>query len=254
MTDATSQDGKYIYAIIACSEPRTFAATGIGGRGDRVHTMTVGRLSAVVSDSPVIEYPNTRRNMLAHTAVLEEVMRDFTLLPVRFGTVAPSVEPISTTLLLQRADEFLLLLEQMRGRKELGLKASWRDGVVFSEILSEREDIRKLRDRVANRPADKTHFERIHLGEKISQAMETKRLEAEQRILSPLKPLSTKTRLNKVIGDQMVINAALLIDQATEPQLDQAVRDLDRDLGDRFAFTYVGPVPPYNFVNIAIHW
>ncbi len=60
-------EGKYLYAIIAAPAPAKFEAAGIGGRGDLVHTLTVGPLAAVVSDTPRIEYDSNRRNMMAHT-------------------------------------------------------------------------------------------------------------------------------------------------------------------------------------------
>jgi hypothetical protein len=52
----------------------------------------------------------------------------------------------------------------------------------------------------------------------------------------------------------MVINAAYLVEQPVEPELDAAVRAMDAELGRRFRFKYVGPVPPYNFVNIVVNW
>jgi hypothetical protein len=29
---------------------------------------------------------------------------------------------------------------------------------------------------------------------------------------------------------------------------------MDAEMGERFQFKYVGPVPPYNFVNISVNW
>ena len=94
--------GKYLYCIIACSTPRQFATKGIGAQGDLVHTVHYMDLAAVVSDSPVVEYESSRRNLMAHTLVLEEVMREFVILPVRFGTVAPRPEAIQEKVLKRR--------------------------------------------------------------------------------------------------------------------------------------------------------
>lgn len=246
--------GKYLYAIIPCSGPRTFASQGIGGRGDAVHTANFRHLAAVVSDSPVIEYDNSRRNMMAHTKVLEEVMQDYALLPIRFGTVAPTPDVVTETLLPRRYDEFAHLLEQMRDRIELGLKVFWQEGIIFAEILDENPGVRKLRDALAGRPAGKTHFERIRLGQEIEKILAQKRIADEQRILDRLKPFVHKTRLNKLIGDRMVLNAAFLADEEQETEMDKAVRGLDAKFVDRFVFKYVGPVPVYNFVNIVVNW
>lgn len=247
-------EGKYLYGIIDACAAFTVAAPGIGGRGDEVHTLTDGRLAAVVSNSPRIEYDNSRRHMMAHTRVLEEVMAGHTLLPVCFGTVASDADTIIEKILRGRRDELIGLLEQMRGRMELGLKVSWRQEVVFEEILAENPSIRKLRDSLVGRSPDRTHFERIRLGEQIGQAMERKRREDEERILDRVRAFVHKTRLNKPIGDQMVVNAAFLVEAAREAELDSSIRAMDAEWGSRLTFKYVGPVPPYNFVTITIHW
>lgn len=247
-------DGKYLYAIINSATPVCFETKGIGGRDDIVHTITEGRISAVVSDSPMVEYANTRRNMMAHTLVLEEVMQRFVMLPVRFGTIAPDTQTLSTKVLRGRYDELTQMLEQMRGRVELGLKASWHEGSIFSEIIAENTAIRTLRDKLVGRSAERTHFDRARLGELIAKEMERRRTADEQLIHDRLRGFVCKTKLNKTIGEQMVINAAYLVEQPAEPELDAAIRAMDADLGKRFLFKYVGPVPPYNFVNIVVNW
>ena len=247
-------DGRYLYAIIAGSEPRQFNTRGIGERGDAVYTINYRRLAAAVSDSPIVEYESSRRNMMAHTVVLEEVMTDFDLLPVRFGTVATDAAAIESRLLVRRYDEFTGLLEQMRGRIELGLKAFWREGAAFEEVVRENEKVRRLRALLHGRSLEETYYERIQLGEEVEKAMNRIRARDEDVILSRLKPFAHKTRSNKVVSDRMVLNAAFLVDRESGPALDQAVKELDEEFSDRLMFKYVGPVPPYNFVNIVVNW
>lgn len=251
---AVAAEGKYLYCIIDAPAPATFASPGIGGRGDVVHTLAVGRLAAVVSDTPRIEYENSRRNMMAHTKVLEEVMAHHTLLPVCFGTVGSGDDVIAEKILEGRREELSRLLEEMRGRVELGLKATWREEVIFAEVLDEDPAVRKLRDSLVGRSPEKSHFERIRLGELIGQALLRKRRDEEERILDRVRPFVRKTKLNKPIGDRMILNAAFLVETAREAALDQSVREMDADWGARLSFKYVGPVPPYNFVTITIHW
>jgi len=247
-------EGQYLYAIIACSEPREFKTRGIGERGDVVHTINYRRLAAAVSNSPIVEYENSRRNMMAHTVVLEEIMTECDLLPVRFGTVATSADAIENHLLAPRYEEFTALLEDMRGRIELGLKAFWREGAAFEEVVRENERIRKLRAALQGRSLDETYYERIQLGEEVEKAMNHIRARDEEAILSRLKQFSHKTKTNKIISDRMVLNAAFLIDRENGPAMDEAVKHLDEEFSDRLMFKYVGPAPPYNFVNIIANW
>lgn len=254
MPQSETAMGKYIYCIIRCPEPRQFATLGIGERGDVVHTAHLKGLAAVVSDSPIVEYENTRRNMMAHTKVLEEVMREFVILPVRFGTVGPSTEAIQEQVLNGRYEELNRLVAEMEGRVELGLKAFWYEEVIFQEIVEENPPIRRLSDTLMSRPAEETYYDRIRLGEMVGAAMERKRDEDAEEILARLRPLTYKTRTNKVITDRMVLNGAFLVDQSCEAEFDEAVQKLDAQMGHRLMFKYVGLVPPYNFVNIVVHW
>ncbi len=254
MCAADQKDGKYLYAIIACPETREFKAHGIGERGDIVSTINHRRLAAVVSDSPVIEYDNSRRNMMAHTLVLEELMEDFCLLPVRFSTIAPNDNAITERLLEKRYDEFTQLLGQMQDRIELGLKAYWYEDVVLNAVLEENDGIRKLRDSLIGKSVTESHFERIRLGEAIAEALNAKRVETEEMLLSRIRPYVCKTKTNKVISERMVLNAAFLVDRKNEPELDVVIEQLSEDFNGRLMFKYVGPVAPYNFVNIAVDW
>jgi hypothetical protein len=260
MPKTDTRIGKYLYCIIRSPEPQqglsspAFTTLGIGERGDVVHTVHFMNLAAVVSDSPLVEYEESRRNMMAHTLVLEEVMRQFTTLPVRFGTVAPSVEAIQEQVLKRRYGELISALEEVENRVELGVKAFWYEEAIFREIVEENLPIRHLRDSLMGHPAEETYYERIRLGEMIEAAISRKRDEDSEKILERLRPLVYKSRANKVITDKMVLNAAFLVNCEHEAEFDQAIQQLDTEMGKRLMFKYVGPVPPYNFVNIIIHW
>src|SRR5262245_894206 len=254
MKDTAPSERQYLYAIITCSEPRDLVARGIGERGDVVRLVNYRRLAAVVSSSPNIEYENSRRNMMDHTLVLEEVMGHFDLLPVRFGTIAPDEGAIKERLLAPRYQELTELLEQMRDRMELGLKAFWYEGAAIAEVVQDNEAIRRMRDALTGRSTTETYYERIHLGEEVEKALAQKRTRDEESILARIRPLVHKTRTNKIVSDRMVINAAFLVDRQNALQVDAAVRGLHEEFSNRLIFKYFGPVPPYNFVNIVVNW
>lgn len=246
--------GKYLYCLIRSPKPYQFSNLGMGERGDVVNIIEFMDLGAVVSDTPLKEFEESRRNMMAHTLVLEEAMRQFTILPVRFGTVAPDVIAIMEQVLKRRYGELLSSFDEIDNRVELGVKAFWYEEIIFQEIVEQSPPIRSLRDSLKGRQTDETYYERIRLGEMIEAAMEKKREEDSEKILERLRPLVYKTRANKVITDKMVLNAAFLVDRDREAAFDQAIKQLDAEMENRLMFKYVGPVPPYNFVNIVIHW
>jgi len=250
--------GKYLYCIIRCAEERAFHEVApIGDTAGGVRTLPYAGLSAVVSDAPPAPCEATRANMLAHERVQERVMKDFTLLPVRFGTVADSGSPDQDVqkLLEKRSGEFRLLLTEMEGKVELGLKALWRnERAIFEEIVGQEEGIRRLRDSLQGKPPQATHFDRARLGEMVKEALDRKKAAEAASILAPLRRIAHRAVENQVFGDRMVVNAAFLLDKGREGEFDRQVRRLDEEMGHRVLFKYVGPVPPYNFVNIVVNW
>ncbi len=245
---------QYLYCIVRCREALTFETLGMGERGDVVHTINFADLGVVASDSPHQRYDNTRRNMMAHMRVLDEVMAGFTVLPIRFDSVAPSPDAVRDQLLKPRYQELSAMLDAMEGRVEMGLKAFWYEDVVFQEIVHDNPMIRRVRDSLAGRALEETYYDRIRLGELIESELKDRRGRDADGILQRLRPLAEKTQVNAPIADHMVVNAAFLIARAKETEFDTTVRTLDAEMGRRLLIKCVGPVAPYNFVNVTMHW
>lgn len=248
---------KYVYCIISCQGERTFDFAAIGDAGSPVHTISCDGLAAVVSDSQRTRYESTRSNMMAHERVLEKVMLEYSLLPVRFGTVADSGAAFDNIrrLLRERHQEFIQLLMDIEGKVEMGLKAFWRDEkAIFEEIASENSDIRRLRQRLAGKPPEVVRREGIALGRMVKDTLDQKRQQEAEMLLAPLRGLAIDVRENSTLADRMVLNAAFLVEQRLGAEFDQAVAKLDDQWGSRLGFKYVGPTPPYNFVNIVVNW
>lgn len=249
--------GKYIYCVIPCQDDRIFDVVSMGNNGSAVHTVSNKGLAAVISNVPVKQYESTRNNMMAHERVLEAVMKETTLLPVRFGTIADSASSAEDIkkLLAVRFEEFHNLLMEMQDKVELGLKAFWRDEkAIFDEIVAENIDIRRLRDSMSLKSPEAAHFERIRLGKMIEEAINHKKAREATQILTPLRLIACSTKENPLLATRIIVNAAFLVDKAREPEFDREVEQLDKQLGKRMAIKYVGPVPVYNFVNIVVNW
>ena len=132
------EEGKYIYCIIETKIERNFGPIGIGGNGDEVSTISYRNLSVVISNSPMTKYVVSRENLLAHERVVEEVMKEFTVLPVRFCTIASNADEIRS-LLDRRYREFKNLLRDMDHKIELGVKGLWKNmETIFKRETSER--------------------------------------------------------------------------------------------------------------------
>jgi len=243
-------EGKYIYCIIATNEARNFGPIGIGGRGDIVSTIGYEDLSAVISNSPMDKYVVNKENLIAHEKVVEEVMKNYTVLPMRFCTVAGSAEEVRN-LLRKRYLELKNLLKDMDNKVELGLKAFWKEmKVIFQELADEDKKIKSLKEEIANKSLQESYAEGINLGKIVKTALEVKRDKEGQEIINALKRISYHFLLNETQGDEMLINAVFLVDRAREREFDNQVNELVFKYAQRVKFKYIGPTPPYNFVNL----
>jgi len=245
------EEGIYIYCIIESKEPLSFGAIGIGGRGDDVYTLSFQDLGAVVSKSPVKKYPVARENLIPHEKVIEEVMETHTVLPVRFCTIAKDEEKVKK-ILEKEYDRFKVLLESLENKKELGIKAIFKEDMVYRHILEQNDEIRKLKDKLTGLPPEKTHYQRMEIGKMVEVALQEERELCKDSILSLLSPLAIETKTNKAYGEMMILNAAFLVREKDEPMFDTRVNELAESKGDTVRFKYVGKIPPFNFVNLTI--
>ena len=245
-------EGQYVYCIVGTSETRNFGPIGIGDRGDPVTTIAYRDLGAVVSSIPMTKYVVSKENMISHEKVIEAVMKDHTLLPVRFYTVAPNAEEIRS-LLRRRYLEFKKLLRELDNKVELGLKAFWRDmNAIFQEIAKENEEIKESRAKTTSCSTKKIDQDKGALGKMLKVALEHKKAKEKEALLKPLRQLSSDSCLNMTYGDDMLLNVAFLVDRVREKEFDGEVEELAARYNGRIEFKYVGPVPPYSFVNIVV--
>jgi len=251
MERVSLQEGKYIYCIIAAKEARSFGRLGIGGRGDELHAVLFNGIAAVVSNSPIISYSVSRENMLAYEKAIEEIMKQHTVLPVRFNTIAQDEEKVRKILETEH-DRLVDLLKNMEGKKELSLKAIFKEEIIYKEILNKYEDIRSLKKALLSEPSAKTYYLRMEVGRKVEAALQKEKDAYKEEILNTLLPLARDTKVNAPYGELMVISAAFLVENAKETEFDQSVQGLDGKYGDKIKFKYTGTLPPFNFVNLVI--
>jgi hypothetical protein len=250
-TPGTTEDGKYVYCITRQEKPRDFGTIGIGEGANRVYTVHYRDLAAVVSVTPIVIYDPTRENVLANEFVNETVMREWTVIPMSFGTVFRSEEDVCE-LLRSTYQAFSDVLDKMRDKIEFGLKVLWDRERVIASLERDNDEIRRLKDEIDRNAQSSTYFARMQLGRLIEGALEEMSSRYVGDIHDSLKPVAVASRSNKPIGDLMILNAAFLVERSQEASFDEKVKEISRKYEDILRFKYSGPWPPYNFVNIKL--
>ena len=246
--------GKYIYCVIR--KPDSFDLDFCGVGGGKMHLVTSGKLAVVVSDSPVMDYPITRENTMTHQRAIEEVMRAHSsVLPVSFGTVAESRAVVEKKLLESKEGELLEALQSVEGKVELNLKALWLDlPAIFQKIVAENPELAHLKKECTGRTLSMD--ETIEIGKLVENGLEARREKMKREIFSLLEGIVVDrkdTPLFGGFGGQMIFNVALFVPENKQGIFDKIVRNLDEKYKDENVyFKYIGPTPPFNFVNVPI--
>jgi hypothetical protein len=244
-----SHRGKYVYCVIRSSKSLQFGLSTIAGEVGGVHTVNFKDLAAVVSDVPIGPLDSTRENVLAHEHVNETVMKDHTVIPMSFGTIFKTRDD-ALELLRSAHDAFDDVLSKMQNKLEYGLKVLWDRDAVISEIEEEDEDIRRLRNEIASQKGS-TYFARMQYGRLLEDALQSRSERYVSGILEELRAAAVAARINKPIGDKMILNGAFLVSRDSETAFDHAIKQVAAQ-HEKLTFKYTGPWPPYNFVNIRL--
>ena len=244
-------EGRYVYGVIQSKESITFGRFGVGGLGELVYSVNHGDIAAVVSKTAVFIFDPTRENALAHEHVIESVMKQYTIIPMSFGTVFRTDDDIREVL-KSIYPSLKDVLKQMEGKVEFGLKVTWERDQVIDELKHEDEEIHRFHSEITRKHLQSTYLARMQLGRMIDRALQERSAQYVREIYEALRNTSVASRDNKPIGDKMIMNAAFLIEREREEEFDAAVNRVARKFGNRLNFKYTGPWPPYNFVNIRL--
>ena len=239
-----TEEGIYIYCITDGSGPKEFKSAGIGGRGDRVYTIFYDGLSAAVSRSPKMRYQALRENLMPHELVVEEALREFTTLPVRFCTVAQSEGEVVEKGLKRFAATLKDMIKNMKGKVELGLRVMWTDmKPIFAEI-AETPEIKRLKS--APQP------NLMEIGRRVEEILKLKKEKEAEALMEKFKNLAVDYKLNSTYGDPWIMNAAFLVEKEKESDFDELVNKIHEQYKERINLKYVGPFAPYNFANVEL--
>ncbi|MFQ5981650.1 MAG: GvpL/GvpF family gas vesicle protein, partial [Candidatus Heimdallarchaeota archaeon] len=125
---------------------------------------------------------------------------------------------------------------------------------VFDDLAVRSRKIQKLKARLEAEGKSPTIAESSEIGKEVKKLLDRKREEESEEIIDRLKPLCTSLKINNSMEDGMVLDVAFLVDRLREIEFDDQIDTFSQRCADRFRFKYVGPIPPFNFVNIVVHW
>src|SRR5689334_21916862 len=185
---------RYVYGVTRSGGAAELSGEGIEGRP--VTRLERGRVAALVSEAPDGDVVANRRNLLAHTRVLQQVVESECVLPMQFGVVMPSESAVADDLLGAHEEDLCERLDMFDGLVEVELKVACPEDALLRSVLAERQDLVAMRDRMRGQPAEATYFERLRLGELVAAAVEEMRDTARDHVVGRLERAAVDTSVS----------------------------------------------------------
>jgi Gas vesicle synthesis protein GvpL/GvpF len=220
----------WIYGI--CDRPDTPPPRRRGLAQAPLEGVREGELLAVISrhvHPPGDPAPDA---LWIHERVLERLMTDRAVLPMRFGTRLADDDALQESL-ARRQQEFLGSLDRVRGRVEIGVRAM------------QPLDAQHVNGARSATPARDAMSGRAYLEAKLRNGRRVEREAAA--IHEPLAALAAASARQAARGPDELLRASYLVDRAAVARFRATVERVQRaDPG--VAILCTGPWPPYSFV------
>jgi hypothetical protein len=168
-----------------------------------------------------------------HERVVERLMADRAVLPMRFGSKLPDDASLRTVLAV-RQQSFVAALDRIRGRVELGVRVMHRLPAPVAEdvaALAAPAAIATGRDYLMSKLRDGRRAEH-----------------AAAALHDPLSALAVEARRHTARAPEEVLRASYLVERTRLPRFRSEVQRLQRT-HEEVAILCTGPWPPYSFVD-----
>ncbi|HEY4385990.1 MAG TPA: GvpL/GvpF family gas vesicle protein [Ktedonobacteraceae bacterium] len=251
------KDGLLIYGIIRADSLLESEKMDIGSpAAPAVFTVRFKDLAAVVSTHPLVAYDTlpkeqVMKGLAVHQLVIEKVMERFTVVPVKFGTMVESKDEIVK--FLEKGYALLSdMLEKRKGQIELDIVAWWELPEILPILSRQNSQIQEKQQEIAQKGDRASEEDKILLGQYIQQALSTEKVGYQQLISQMLQQEAEDVCMHNQLDDQIIFNAAFLLEKQNEASFHRAIDTLDQDLQGRLHFRVVGPLPTYSFSTIQV--
>ncbi len=244
-------DALYLYAITDRPEALLPAMSGL--EDAPLCKLTYQDLTGVMSFVTTRQIQPTEANLWQHEAIVEALMADRTVLPVRFGTVFSNEATAQAELLTHQTD-LIANLKRVRGRVELGLRVLINDEQPPSRAALQEQAQDDERDAVAPTTSAPISRGRAYLNARQEEERQARaaRQQAETlaaEIHTALAHLIVESVQQVLVTPRLLLTAAYLVERDRVEAFRQQIVTLSAAY-PALSLLCTGPWPPYNFVDL----
>ena len=238
----------YLYGIVAADLRLPDDLTGLDDQP--VELVRLDKIAAVTSRLSADRPLARRDDLLAHSRVLDAVAAEGAVIPVRFGSLLRDRSELIAEVLEPGSTRFADMLRELTGHSQYTVRVRYDETRILPEIVAENPEIARLRLQTRDQPEEATYQARVRLGELVAHALEAKRADDADLVLSRLEPFSAALSVAESGGPDQLIDVALLVENRRRDAFEEAAEALAAELADRATVKLIGPTAAYDFVGV----
>ena len=269
---ATSNSGLYAYGLVD-KFPQQLDILGIDKR-NKVYPVRGRDICVMVSEIDVEQFQNQVKNLLSelsknagvqtntgeilqsHENVIDMIMQETTVVPLKFGTILKD-EKSALKMLENDEEKFKSLLAKFSGKVEWGLKLYADRQALKRYIVQSDPKFMDLEDKQKRLSKGAAYLLGRKMEEELQDRVVDQFTQVAEEIFQEFGKDAVEAKLNdtlpqKVTGrkKEMILNAAYLVEREKEDHFHQR----GESFRDKYAFMELdlelsGPWPPYNFIE-----
>ena len=266
-----SHYGLYAYGLVN-KRPEHLDILGID-KQSKVYPVSQNNISVMVSKIDIDVFQNQIKNLVseltksedavqqgaaellqAHEHVVDTLMQDTTVVPLKFGTILKDEEAASQMLQDQK-EKFESLLAKFMGKVEWGVKVYANKQALLKHLMQSEPEFISLQEKQAKLSKGAAYLLGKKVEAEVKDAVATRLAQIAESIFRELEKNACEAKLNNILPQkmtgkkqEMILNAAYLFERGKEA--------IFRQQGNEFVGKYnfleldlefSGPWPPYNF-------
>ncbi|MFH1691791.1 MAG: GvpL/GvpF family gas vesicle protein [Candidatus Omnitrophota bacterium] len=235
----------YAYGIINSNANIVAAISGLEGAG--VYNLSYRDIGVVISKFINQIKEVKKDDVLKHEEVIERLMGNYTVLPVRFFTTFDQEKEV-LAMLKEFYHDFKENIVRLRNKVEFGIKVIWPADIIKQRII-DAYNKGKINTVAPEWEQVKTFvrakFEKYKIDKEFQE-------EAERCVVvvdDYFGKATCEKKLQKLQTDSLLLNAAYLVEKEKQNEFKQAFEQLKSSPSD-LKYLFSGPWPPYNFITL----
>lgn len=235
----------YIYSIIDSDKKIDDSINGL--KGSNVYNIPFRDIGAAVSDLDEQIQDVTRDNVFKHEEIVEKMMKNFTVLPLRFLTVFNTKKDV-ISMMEYYYDDFRQNLDRLKNKVEFGIKVIWPGNTIKKRI---RDAFNKTAPSILTSAdsAAQSFLKEKFENHKIEKEFEEEATKCIAIVDEYFNQIIARKKLQKLQSENLLLNAAYLVEKEKQEEFKQAFEQLRRTSGE-LKFLFSGPWAPYNFIAL----